>query len=68
MSDNVFKDFMTYTRGPDDDFNRWALQTEDLSWLWLILQQFYYKVCFDILQPHVLLLISHTELKARPAW
>ncbi|KIJ36602.1 GMC oxidoreductase, partial [Sphaerobolus stellatus SS14] len=35
--------FMTYTRGSDDDYNRWASLTGDSVWSWKNLQPYYLK-------------------------
>ena len=38
-------DFMVYTRGSDDEYNRLANLTEDESWNWTNIEPFYLKVC-----------------------
>ncbi|KAF7798262.1 hypothetical protein EIP86_009479 [Pleurotus ostreatoroseus] len=35
--------FMTYTRGSNDDYDRWAELTEDPAWSWANLEQYYLK-------------------------
>ncbi|KIJ36597.1 GMC oxidoreductase [Sphaerobolus stellatus SS14] len=35
--------FMTYTRGSDDDYNRWAKLIEDPTWSWKNLEPYYLK-------------------------
>ena len=37
-------DFMTYTRGSNDEFDRWAALTGDQSWAWKNLFPYYFKV------------------------
>lgn len=37
-------DFMAYTRGADDEYNRWAKLTGDPGWAWKNMEQFYLKV------------------------
>lgn len=40
----VQTDFMTYTRGPDDEYDRWAKLTGDSGWSWRNLAPYYFKV------------------------
>ncbi|EKM52280.1 uncharacterized protein PHACADRAFT_260543 [Phanerochaete carnosa HHB-10118-sp] len=35
--------FLTYTRGSDDEYNRWAALTGDQSWAWNNVEQYYLK-------------------------
>ena len=37
-------DFMVYTRGSDDEYNRWANLTGDEGWAWKNVKPFYFKV------------------------
>lgn len=42
---NILKlDFMVYTRGSNDEYDRWAEITKDQSWAWKNLEQYYLKV------------------------
>lgn len=36
--------FLTYTRGSNEEYDRWAELTDDSGWAWENLSQFYFKV------------------------
>ena len=38
-------DYMIFTRGSKDDWNRWAKVTEDDGWSWALVQPYMWKVC-----------------------
>lgn len=43
-ADTLFADYMTYTRGSDEEYNRWAALTGDASWEWKNVERYYLKV------------------------
>lgn len=38
-------DLLTYNRGSDDVWDRWANLTKDKGWAWNSVEQYYLKVC-----------------------
>lgn len=44
-------DFMAYTRGPQDDYNKYATLVDDSGWSWASLQQYWKRVCRILLAP-----------------
>ena len=44
LNSTLLLDFMTSTRGSDDEYDRWAELTEDRSWSWKHLSRYFFKV------------------------
>lgn len=42
----IILDFMTYTRGANEDYDRWANITHDKGWAWDNLDKYYRRVSF----------------------
>lgn len=50
MNDSSLLDLLTYNRGSDDVWNRWANLTQDEGWSWNSVNKYYLKV-LSVLRP-----------------
>ena len=41
---DIYLDFLAYTRGADEEYDKWAEVTGDPGWAWENVSQYYYKV------------------------